>query len=261
MRTFIEEMRDLKSEDRYQMFCRVFGLSRNELENLLSFGLVSLDATHESVLTQWERMASLGFETFVTDVLRSLSQTHPPATPTRVSVFMMDEYDNFGREKLGGVSAFTDWDGEMVFIVYPDETSRRFLHSTIVHEYSHHLRIQALGLSEQNVSLLDKIILEGLAEHFVSHYLGEEFLGPWVKVLPSDAAWSVWRTHYTDRTGDTGPDTNAYLFGSKELGLPLWAGYSIGYHLVVWYREKNPVASIEELTIMDSATFIPEMPR
>ena len=86
--------------------------------------------------------------------------------------------------------------------------------------------------------------------------LGEAYLGPWVAVLSEDEARSLRATHYRDRIDETGDRINPYLFGSADLELPLWAGYSLAYHMVIGYLEKNRHLPIEQLTAVESREFV-----
>jgi uncharacterized protein YjaZ len=98
-------------------------------------------------------------------------------------LFILDENDDFVKEKIGGVSAFTDWDGKMCFIILPEERVRTTLKSVITHEYHHHWRIHTLGMREESETLLDRMVLVGLAEHFVQIELGEVYLGTYKDAL------------------------------------------------------------------------------
>lgn len=48
----------------------------------------------------------------------------------------------------------------------------------LVHEYNHLYRITSMQNGHAHITLLEKIIREGLAEHFVEKVLGKEFHGP-----------------------------------------------------------------------------------
>jgi uncharacterized protein YjaZ len=66
------------------------------------------------------------------------------------------------------------------------------------------------------------------------------------------------KTVYIRHMFDRGDTTDPYMFGAEDLGLPLWAGYTTGYHLVKWLRVKRPELTMEELTSCPSQDFIPE---
>ena len=43
-------------------------------------------------------------------------------------------------------------------------------------------------------------------------------------------------------------DHVAWFFGNDELGIPRWAGYTLGFKLVADYLERNPTATASTLT-------------
>ncbi len=191
-------------------------------------------------------------------VLLGLRHEYPSGTKLTVELYPMDENDQFGRERLGGVSAWTNWEGDTIhLVVYPANETIHFLKSTVVHEYNHHYRIATLNNGHADVPLLEKIIREGLAEHFVGDVLGANFHGPWVDALSEDAAKALWETLYSVHAADIGEQTDALVFGGQNTDVPLWAGYSVGYYLVKWYRQLHPVVSVIDLTTKQCKEFIP----
>lgn len=105
---FAEELRTGTVIERRSLFQRLTNLSPAEMENLLYNGLCSLDAgAHD-----WEKaladMESLGMESGGRDVLLNLQSCFPCGQDLSVEVFPMDVDDTFGRDKLGGVSGWTN---------------------------------------------------------------------------------------------------------------------------------------------------------
>ena len=102
---------------------------------------------------------------------------------------------------------------------------------------------------------LDALIHEGLADHFAVELTGLE--PPlWVLALsPEETIRLVARAreeydspHYSHM---------AWFFGSDELGIPRWAGYSLGFKLVGDYLARNPSAKASALATEPSATLRP----
>lgn len=202
---------------------------------------------------------SLGIESRVRETLLNLQARFACGQDLSVEVFPMDVADTFGREKLGGVSGWTNWEGTTIsLVVYPAAETLPVLTSTVAHEYHHHYRTVVMNNGHDRLPLLESLIREGMAEHFVAEVLGDAARGPFAAVLSPDEARSLWRTIYRHRIFLQGDDMNPYQFGGGTSGLPLWAGYSIGYHLVDWYRAEHPNLSVVELTRLDAACFIPE---
>ncbi|WP_077324721.1 DUF2268 domain-containing protein [Virgibacillus siamensis] len=253
---FIEAVKLNPEKSREELFIDIFEISKEELEAMLFFGMFSLDNDIDSLELQLNKMRKLANEHFIKEELELLQKQFPSNRSIQLELFILDENDDFVKEKLDGVSAFTEWDGRMCFAVLPEDNIRTALKSVITHEYHHHWRISALDMNEESQTLLDRLILEGLAEHFVRIKLGEVYLGPYKDALTEDDAKTLWKNTYKEHLFDKGQITDLYMFGNKEKGLPFWGGYSLGYYLVKWYLERNEGISIEELTLLPSDKFI-----
>lgn len=64
----------------------------------------------------------------------------------------MDADDTFGREKLAGVSGWTNWEGTISLVVYPADTLP-VLTSTVVHERHHHYRTVVMDNGHDRIPL------------------------------------------------------------------------------------------------------------
>lgn len=256
MEQFIYELKLHPTSNNENLFLETFNLTNNELNFMLFFGMFNINSNVKDLEKQLHKLKKLQFETYIETELRRLQEKYPSKHPIQFGLFLLEEKDDFVRDRLGGVSAFADYNGNLCFIVYPDEKVRSILKSTIAHEYHHHFRINNLGLTEENETLLDRLVLEGLAEHFVRIELGESYLGPMMRALSEEEARMLWHTKYVDHLRDKGDATDSFMFGDHEQGMPLWAGYSIGYYLVKWFIERNNFKSIEELTELPSHNFI-----
>ena len=256
---FMEVLRAGRPYERRTLFERLTNLNPKEVDGLLYNGLCSIDAP----IHDWEGaladMESLGIESGARDTLLNLQLRFPCGQDLSVEVFPMDPDDTFGRGQLGGVSGWVNWAGTTIsLVVYPAAETLSTLLSTTVHEYHHHYRMAVMNNGHDRISLLETIIREGLAEHFVAKVLGDTARGPYAEVLSQKEAHSLWTEVYRDRIFLRGEDhTSPYQFGGGTSGLPLWAGYSVGYHLVSWYREAHPGLSVLDLTRLDAGCFIP----
>lgn len=107
-------------------------------------------------------------------------------------------------------------------------------------------------------SHFSSLVREALAEHFVAEVLGDAARGPFGEVLNRDQARSLWREVYRHRIVLQGEEnTNPYQFGGGTSGLPRWAGYSVGYHVVDWYWTEHPDLSMSGLSRLDAENFVP----
>lgn len=255
METFLEAITLHPETRRKNLFLEIFNLSEEELETISFFGIFDLESEIGILETQLNKLRSLAYEDFIKDELTLLQKEFPVLKAIKFELFILDEQDQFVREKLGGVSAFTDWSGKIFFAVFPDAQVRSTLRSVINHEYHHHWRTHALDITEHNQTLMDRLILEGLAEHFVKIRLGDAYLGPYKDALTEGEAEDLWKSTYKLRRHELGERTDVYMFGGNEENLPFWGGYSLGYYLVKWYMEKNEGSSIEYMTSLSSEKF------
>lgn len=258
MRQFIEACTSEPTAKRRDVFKTLFDLDDSTVDFLLFNGMLSPESPLNDLYSSLNQMESEGVEQFVRGILVELSNHYPSGQTLRVELFPMDDNDQFGRRHLGGVSAWTNWEGDTVhLVVHPSKGTVHALRSTVVHEYNHHYRITALNNGHPRVTVLEKIVREGLAEHFVADTLGADFLGPWAKSLTEEDAKMYWNTLYFDHALECGDETDSLVFGGGRTDIPLWAGYSMGYHLVKWYRQLHPLVSAVQLSTLDSEKFVP----
>lgn len=123
---------------------------------------------------------------------------------------------------------------------------------TIIHEMHHVARLQVMD--NDKVSRLECSIREGLAEHFEIELTGKE---PEVW----DMALSQEELDKLVEVAKTNLSTEDYLvydwlFGNKELGIPEWTGYSVGFYLVGEFLKKNATKKPSTLYITSADEFI-----
>lgn len=104
----------------------------------------------------------------------------------------------------------------------------------LAHELHHCLRWVDPGYGD---TLLEQIITEGLADHFEVEFSGGS-PGPWAVRL-NDSEISEWLEKARPLFNTKDFDRNAWMFGSKEKGIPTSTGYSLGFYLVGEYLKNN----------------------
>ncbi|MCI0184132.1 hypothetical protein MM817_02427 [Acidibacillus sp. S0AB] len=214
MKEFIEACEMESASERRHLFMSLFNLTDEDVNYLIFHGMIPLDSPLDVFRSTLKQMDFHNVEPFIQKTLIDLSNQYPSGKKVLVELYPMDKHDKFGRERLGGVSAWTNWEGDTIhLVVYPARETEHALESTVVHEYNHHYRITALNNGHADVTLLEKIVREGLAEHFVAEVLGVDFRGPWVDALSEDEAKRLWDTVYSVHSSDTGEETNSFVFG------------------------------------------------
>nr|WP_275107322.1 DUF2268 domain-containing putative Zn-dependent protease [Sulfobacillus harzensis] len=158
-------------------------------------------------------------EPLATQVLDAVIRQYPVSAPLSVEIYPMDPDDLFGVEKLAGVSGWTNWEGNIIHLVaFAGWRTWPALCSTVVHEYHHYWRTAACQNGHSRITLLEKIIREGLAEHFVADVLGSAFQGPWVSALTAREACDLWWSLYRSHVDDVGMPPMVMFLGAVSLG-------------------------------------------
>ena len=118
------------------------------------------------------------------------------------------------------------------------------------------LRMKKLSKKEDQYTLLDSIIFEGLAENAVREYCGEKYVAPWTKAY-EEAELSRFYDKWIEPNLDVkrrSPLHDQLLLGQKSY--PNMLGYSSGYRLVQNYL-KNQDTSTISLFGKPSSIFLP----
>ena len=173
-----------------------------------------------------------------------------PGPPTTVCVFAVDPLWTWVRYDLNGVSGFTPGAGRVWIQIYPEGDWQVQIGPAIAHEYHHSVRMALLQEPVAETNLIGGMVLEGLADSFTRVLYPDRPLDPWIDALTREqetAAWEVMQP-YLEITGDT---IASFLFGRRD-DLPRWAGYTIGFHIVQAFLQRNPEASVASWTPLDS---------
>ncbi|MDQ0255410.1 uncharacterized protein YjaZ [Evansella vedderi] len=120
----------------------------------------------------------------------------------------------------------------------------------LLHEYHHVCRLHHQKKDVETVTLLESIIMEGLAEWEVKRLLGEQYVSPWMKKHTKESLLSWWGKKIRVRKDVKGRKQHIpFIYGGTH-GYPLWLGYGLGFLMVESYLEKykdNPPPPIKLL--------------
>lgn len=134
---------------------------------------------------------------------------------------------------------------DKLFLFVTDRISPDELKALITHEYHHVCRLSKGKKGEEELTLLDSIILEGLAEYAVKERVGEDQLAIWATVYPKSTAIRFWNRFLLPHhdIGMTNRLHKKLLYGIKPF--PKWIGYNAGYRIVESYAGKEEKESID----------------
>ncbi|RID82075.1 hypothetical protein D1970_20330 [Mesobacillus zeae] len=161
-----------------------------------------------------------------------------------VNIFPMDLSNerlmNEGRGKSG--VSFRD---SLFLFLTPIEDEKQ-LEALFIHEYHHVCRLQAQKKSIRDNTLLDSIVLEGLAEHIVELEIGRENGAQWCDRYSEEQLLPYWKQSISKNleVKKHEPLHDKILFGIGRY--PTLLGYAAGYDLIRKYKQKK------KLTIKDS---------
>ena len=137
---------------------------------------------------------------------------------------------------------------DKLFLFISEENDEAEIRSLLTHEYNHVCRLTYYPKHEDDYTLLDTIILEGLAENAVRERFGEEFLSSWTSLYTDKELLKMWEKLIVPNRSilKTDPKLHELLYGSPLY--PYMAGYAVGYFLVKKYMKINQFTSKDLLS-------------
>lgn len=123
------------------------------------------------------------------------------------------------------------------------------LESLIVHEYHHVCRLNQQAKPIHEYSILDSMIMEGLAESAVTNFCGETYNAKWVQQYSDEQLEMFWEKYVKDHLEAKRRDRihDALMYGKGFF--PHLLGYSIGYWLIKKAKEKREIPVRETFSI------------
>ncbi|AIC95101.1 DUF2268 domain-containing protein [Shouchella lehensis] len=119
-----------------------------------------------------------------------------------------------------------------IVLIVSETIEANDLFALLIHEYHHVCRLSHTKENEETITLLESMVMEGLAELAVKEWLGEGYLAPWTSLY--DKTWNdkwadiispkklqlMGRRRYKD-----------LLYGNAKKNIPHMLGYYLGYQL------------------------------
>ncbi|WLR51578.1 DUF2268 domain-containing putative Zn-dependent protease [Bacillus tianshenii] len=154
------------------------------------------------------------------------------------------------RKFFKGKSGLAYPDGLFLF-VSPTNSEAEW-RALLTHEYHH---VYYMNKKGHELTLRDVILMEGMAEYAVRERHGEDYLAPWTSLYKKEDAQRIWK-QYLEKFQELAPDHPSFrklLYGGE--GVPRWAGYFVGYHLVSSYVS-NKKMSADKLIEIPAERFL-----
>ncbi len=178
-----------------------------------------------------------------------------PQGPLTLCVDFTSPDDSFARDRMQGVMAVTAGSGRIIVKLHPDAPWQRLLPYVLAHELHHSYWALKHFDADRPFTLADYLVFEGRADNFAMHVFGEH-PAPWINAL-DDTQYTRTLASFRPLLGDASPQVlMGAMFGNPQAGIPLWAGYSVGYRLVA-ARIEGATPDWPAITAMPAAEFIP----
>ncbi len=144
-----------------------------------------------------------------------------------------------------------------IYLFLKEQEDIKEYEALFVHEYHHCVRMDRLNKKDEDYTLLDSIIFEGLAEHAVREYCGQEYVAAWTKAYREKELSHYYEKWIKPNLNITrvNPLHDHLLLGQKSY--PRMLGYAAGYYLVEKAR-KNKKEVTNLFIEKPSAFFLPE---
>ncbi|MBU8594729.1 DUF2268 domain-containing protein [Shouchella clausii] len=157
-----------------------------------------------------------------------------------VPVFLLPANEEHKRlqAELGGKMGLGFPDGIVLFI--SGDIEEKDLKALVTHEYHHVCRLWRTQETESSITLLESMVMEGLAELAVIEEVGEAYVAPWTKKY--DRHWQEeWFVRYLEpnllRKGRS--HYKPFLYGDDRAGIPAMLGYYYGFKLCKAAAERS----------------------
>lgn len=176
------------------------------------------------------------------------------SVPTKNFVFVHPYFADKEDEVFEGVMAVAVYSCVFHIFINLDTYTKKSLENTVAHELNHTIYYYHHYENFNDYTLLDEILLEGLAENFREQFFDPE-VSKWAGALKKEKAFQIFKN--LDKNILSSKDKvviKEFLFGSKKY--IRWNGYSVGYWLVKEYIRNNKGLSWDELMRVHPQRFI-----
>lgn len=141
---------------------------------------------------------------------------------------------NRNSRRKGGVS-FPD----KMFLFLSSLDDPKEIEALFVHEYHHVCRLSTMGKKIEDYTLLDSLVIEGLAEYAVFKHCGKEYLAEWCSMYTEKELTYFW-DKFLKKQLELRKNERAHdelLFGGGRV--PKLLGYAVGYNIIDKYYKKH----------------------
>ncbi len=149
------------------------------------------------------------------------------------------------RQDVKSGIAFND---KLFLFLSPLEDEKE-IEALLVHEYHHTCRINKQNKSMEEFTLLDSLIMEGLAENAVEECCGPSYRAKWCTYYTRKEILNYWERYIQEKLQikKTDKEHDEILYGGRNI--PKMLGYAAGYEIVTIYTEDNNLSMKQSLLL------------
>jgi len=207
-------------------------MTDDELSDDLEFRIGTLKTPHQyRLLSDKER------KQIATVVEATVSKCHKvlPHSNTPISIFVFPWFPSVEEASaLFGVNAVAPHMCTIHLFLDSENFTVESVKETIAHEYNHLVFYE--NHQDDNYTLLEQMLIEGLAEHFREELIGGAS-APWATALTEKDSAKLLESLRPFLGSKNRRLCRQVLYGSKKY--KPWTGYSIGYWLIKEFRKKR----------------------
>ncbi|HDX9579860.1 TPA: DUF2268 domain-containing protein [Bacillus pseudomycoides] len=148
-----------------------------------------------------------------------------------IFILLSDPYNRTVQQEYNGKAGLAMRNALFLFV--SSQNSIAELKALLTHEYHHICRIHACERKEEAYTILDTMMMEGLAEYAVYERYGERYYAPWVSYYNKEEAIKLWCRYIQDKQEiQRGTREHDTLLNGRGLFYPEMLGYAVGFHIV-----------------------------
>ncbi len=170
-----------------------------------------------------------------------------------IFVFPVEKRNEIIMKELSGKMGISF--NQVILLFMTKDLSEKEIKALLTHEYNHVCRLTAQKKEFNELTLLDSILIEGMAEVAVEKTVGKEALAPWVSLYSKEELLRYWQRIFRLLHVQGKENHDSVLYGahsSQRHGFPKWFGYCLGYQIVSSFVRNNTEIKMEELLKVES---------
>ncbi len=170
-----------------------------------------------------------------------------------IYLFILPTFNKFYSKKLNGIGGYCTWENCIFIFIDPIKGWKKNFKINLAHELAH--AVSPFYLI--NKTILDWLVLDGLAENFQENINKKK--SQITKAISKKRAMKIFIKIKEKLNTDDEQLHRELFYENKKY--PLWAGYSIGYHIVKEYLKKqknidwNKIIKIQPKIILNESGF------